>query len=70
MRLSIRIAQVYAEPWLALISLGLAAGMKVRAFSKFVRERDLFISRPFRSILRYSPGTRYVKGSPVAVEKV
>jgi hypothetical protein len=67
MPLSIKMAQVYADPWLSLMSLGFAAGMAADAFMKFVRDSERLISRPSRDTLRKSPGTRYVNGSPVAV---
>ena len=70
MRRSIKMAQVYADPWLSLMSLGFDAGMAEDAFMKFVRDRERLISRPSRETLRKSPGTRYLNGSPVAVVKV
>ena len=48
MRGSIRIAHLYAEPWLSLISLGVAAGMESEAFLKLVRDNERLIVWPSR----------------------
>lgn len=48
MRQSIKMAHVYADPWLSLMSLGFASGIAADAFKKLVRDSDRLISRPSR----------------------
>jgi hypothetical protein len=43
---------LYADPWLSLMSLGLDAGMTADAFMKLVRDSERLISRPSRETLR------------------
>jgi hypothetical protein len=58
MRRSIKVAQVYADPWLSLTSLGFAAGMAAEEFMRFVRDSERSILRPSRDTLRKSLGAR------------
>lgn len=51
-RRSIKIAQVYADPWLSLMSLGFSVGMAAAAFMKLVLDSERLTSRPSRATLR------------------